>query len=164
MRLLILTLLVAINLYSWEFTQKNLQEMTPKQLQILKESYEIGKQIDLGYTLAAITVVETRVGKYMREENYCGVHQVSINTTKLRFNSLARYKHTRLCELINNSSELSAKLALSELMYWNKVRTNWSEVVMSYNGGWNTTKHGVTYLSRIRKVVKVLQNNTEWKK
>ena len=163
MRKLISLVSLVSSLFSWEFDNDSLSKLNSKQLSMLQQSYSIGKEYDLGYTLAAIAVVETRLGNYMREENYCGIHQVSINTTKSRFDTLQRYKDQELCKYINDSVELSSKLAIRELLYWKKVRKdNWRKVVMSYNGGWNTTKHGVTYLSRITKVIKVLKSNRSW--
>ena len=66
MRKLISLVSLVSSLFSWEFDNDSLSKLNSKQLSMLQQSYSIGKEYDLGYTLAAIAVVETRLLKYIK--------------------------------------------------------------------------------------------------
>lgn len=161
MKAILLVLLPIILFGKWNFTQKDFDNLNEHQILILKQSYYMGKKKNLELTLPAIAVVETRIGRFQRDTTkICGVHQIAMYTARARYEQFD--SNELLCGLVLAYPTLSAHLALLELEYWKSVYpNNWSQQVMAYNGGWDTSKHGKEFLRRVRTVIKVLKKNID---
>ena len=148
--ILFLTLSICLS-FGWEFNKTHLENLTEQQKEILRISYLVGAEKDLGLTLASIAVVETRVGKFDFTNNHiCGVHQININYVKAK------------CKVVESNPYISAKLARDNLMFWLKIRKgDLKKAIRMYNVGYLNHPHQYVYLNRVYKVKKVLQENKE---
>lgn len=154
-------LLLLIPFMVWSASLKELHNLTPKQLQVLQQSIEYGKQHNLSYTLAAIAWKESNFGKYLvgwTTPDY-GVFQINIYTFNNRFKSTIKQSgltRTELVKALTHSFEIGAEAAIAELKFWNKSR-NWKHSVQSYNDGTHISPTGIAYGEDIAKRVKLLQ-------
>lgn len=158
-KLLIIPLLLT-SLYSWEFTVKDLKNLTSTQKEILKAGYEVGSKKNLGYTIAATGIVETRLMKYHRtKNNICGAFQVTLKY--LRKFTNVHGTDAEICKVLKTNHYASARASLIFYEYWlNRSKGNWQKAVIGYNKGNLNDSHGeLVYLPRIQKVYKVLKEN-----
>ena len=118
MKILILITILCINLFAWDFKYN---ELSQDEANLTDKLIKIGEPHGLGLELAAIGIVETRLGKIESNSNYiCGMHQINTNITMKRINS--RGDKNKLCEELNTNENLSSIFALNELIYWNNIR------------------------------------------
>lgn len=130
----------------------------------LEYSYAYGKPEGLGYTLAAIALVESQAGLYKvnLESRDFGVHQINERTL---FSTLGVTSHWKKKEIITKvivDDSLSAYLAMSVLKHFNKVhKGSWKKTVMSYNIGNRkdkiTVKRGEAYYNKVVTSVRMLK-------
>jgi len=153
------TLLYSSSLLAWNFNQDDYNRLSEKQKVVIKDSYVVGELYNLGYTLAALSIVETRAGEYKDSNNnrICGPHQIDVKVALEQTNSKGDYK--KLCKNVQNHSILSSHLALRNLIYWKKHSKGYRQMVNRYNRGWNRTSHDLEFLRRFEVVLKVLQKN-----
>lgn len=154
-----LVLLLPCFLMSWSFTQKDFDNLSETQLKIIKDSYSTGKPYNLGVSLAALSVVETRAGEYKdtSDNRICGPHQVDVVVALEQSKSKGSAK--KLCKEVQRHSKLSSKIALDNLRYWKNNSKGLKQAVNRYNRGWNRTEHDLEFLRRFSMVVKVLEKN-----
>lgn len=154
--LLTLWLLLAIQPVSAN-SCRSISALQQEQLEVLQFSYQRGEEFGLGYTLAAIAWVESQAGLYPIniDDPSFGVYQVNIHTairrsdmkdTVLNRNLLA----TQLLEI-----DTGADYALQELLFWQDYRSNWRDVISSYNAGWNM-ENGRGYMVKVIDKVRLL--------
>lgn len=150
--------LLPLSLFSWDFTEKDFDNLSAKQLDIINTTYAIGNTQDLGLTQASLVIVETRAGEYLGNTNnhICGSHQVNVNTVMKSLKSKGNM--TVLCRVIRGHPILSSLLSLEILKYWRDNSSSYREMVLSYNRGWNKHKHDKVYWERFTKVMNVLKN------
>ena len=154
MKILILITILSINLFAWDFKYN---ELSQDEANLTDKLIKIGEPHGLGLELAAIGIVETRLGKIESNSNYiCGMHQINTNITMKRINS--RGDKNKLCEELNTNENLSSIFALNELIYWKKYnKNNISKMIMSYNSGFEKSNHSKEYLRRFMLVYKELK-------
>ena len=154
MKILILITILCINLFAWDFKYN---ELSQDEANLTDKLIKIGEPHGLGLELAAIGIVETRLGKIESNSNYiCGMHQINTNITMKRINS--RGDKSKLCEELNTNENLSSIFALNELIYWKKYnKNNISKMIMSYNSGFEKSNHSKEYLRRFMLVYKELK-------
>ena len=154
MKKFILLILLCINLFAWDF---NYKELSQEETNLTNKLIKIGEPHGLGLELAAIGIVETRLGKFESNSNYiCGMHQLNTNITMKRINS--RGDKNKLCEELNTNENLSSIFALNELIYWKKYnKNNISKMIMSYNSGFEKSNHSKEYLRRFMVVYNELK-------
>ena len=154
MKKFILLILLCINLFAWDF---NYKELSQEEADLTNKLIKIGEPHGLGLELAAIGIVETRLGKFESSSNYiCGMHQLNTNITMKRINS--RGDKNKLCEELNTNENLSSIFALNELIYWKKYnKNNISKMIMSYNSGFEKSNHSKEYLRRFMVVYNELK-------
>ena len=137
LKIILITLLLISNVFASDFDIKNL---TPQEIQTLKERKEHGKEHGLSYSLMAIAIKESGLGKYLVNvdtKDY-GIYQANIKTVISRENAKdTSWNRNVFAMKLITDFQFATKNAIDELTYWQKVHKNdWSKVWSSYNGGW----------------------------
>ena len=137
LKIILITLLLISNVFASDFDINNL---TPQEIKTLKEIKAHGKENGLSYSLMAIAIKESGLGKYLVNvdtKDY-GLYQANIKTVINRENApdTSWNRNVFAMKLISDF-QFATKNAIEELTYWQKVHNNdWSKVWSSYNGGW----------------------------
>ena len=154
MKIIILISAICISLFSWDF---NYNELTENETKLTEKLIKIGAPHGLGLELAAIGIVETRLGKFGSNNRYiCGIHQINTNTALKRVGSNGNKK--ALCNELNTNENLSSIFALNELIYWKKyTKNNLSQMITNYNSGFEKSDHSKEYLRRFNIVYNELK-------
>ena len=137
LKIILLTLLLISNVFASDFDIKNL---TAQDIKTLKEIKEHGKDSGLSYSLMAIAIKESAVGKYLVNvdtKDY-GMYQANIKTVISRENVQdTSWNRNLIAMKLITDFQFATKNAVDELSYWQKVHNNnWTKVWGSYNGGW----------------------------
>ena len=137
LKIILITLLLISNVFASDFDIKNL---TPQEIQTLKEIKEHGKEHGLSYSLMAIAIKESGLGKYLVNvdtKDY-GIYQANIKTVISRENAKdTSWNRNVLAMKLISDFQFATKNAIDELSYWQKVHNNdWTKVWSSYNAGW----------------------------
>ena len=137
LKIILITLLLISNVFASNFDIKNL---TPEDIKTLKEIKEHGKDSGLSYSLMAIAIKESAVGKYLVNvdtKDY-GMYQANIKTVISRENVQdTSWNRNLIAMKLITDFQFATKNAVDELSYWQKVHNNnWTKVWGSYNGGW----------------------------
>ena len=137
LKIILITMLLISNVFASDF---DIKDLTPQDIQILKEIKEHGKDQGLSYSLMAIAIKESRVGKYLVNvdtKDY-GMYQANIKTVISRENAQdTSWNRNVLAMKLISDFQFATKNAIDELTYWQKVHNNdWTKVWSSYNGGW----------------------------
>ena len=160
-KILFLIFLFTLNIFASNFNESKL---TQKEIKILKTIKEQGRKHGLSYSLMAIAIKESSIGKYLInvDSKDFGLYQANIKTVisrhKVKNTSWNRNKYAS--RLITDF-QFATKNAIAELVYWKKVHKNdWKKVWGSYNGGWRydstrARKYSQEIASIIRKLKKV---------
>ena len=155
--------LFSLNAYAVNFKSTYL---TKGDLIKLKKIRTYGDKYDLSFSLMAIAVKESSIGRYkINVDSYdYGLYQANINTVvrrhKMKNNSLNRNK---LAMLLVNDFDFATSNAIAELVYWKKVhKGNWNKVWSSYNAGFNyDSTRGKKYSKDIAKIIQELKKVDE---
>lgn len=151
-----------ILLLSFSFLFSNSLNLTKNDIIILKKIKSLTDDKMMKYTLMALAIKESSLGKYIinsKSEDY-GLFQANIKTVlkrqKVKDNSYNRSIYAQ--KLINDVGFATAN-AIIELTYWRKVhKNNWSRIWSSYNTGWNyNSKRGVDYATKVFDIIKKLK-------
>lgn len=137
-------------------------ELSEKEIEILKIIKEQGKKHGLSYSLMAIAIKESSLGKYLINVNSkdFGLYQANIKTVinrhKLKDTSWNRNK---MAMKLISDFEFATQNAIAELEYWKKVHNNnWRRVWGSYNGGWKyNSKRAQKYSREIASIIRKLK-------
>ena len=137
LKVILITLLLISNVFASDFDIKNL---TAQDIKTLKEIKEHGKDSGLSYSLMAIAIKESAVGKYLVNvdtKDY-GMYQANIKTVISRENVQdTSWNRNLIAMKLITDFQFATKNAVDELSYWQKVHNNnWTKVWGSYNGGW----------------------------
>ena len=137
LKIILITLLIISNVFASNFDIKN---PTPEDITTLKEIKEHGKDSGLSYSLMAIAIKESAVGKYLVNvdtKDY-GMYQANIKTVISRENVQdTSWNRNLIAMKLITDFQFATKNAVDELSYWQKVHNNnWTKVWGSYNGGW----------------------------
>jgi hypothetical protein len=153
-------ILFCVNLFSWDF---DYNQLSSNETELTNKLIKIGEPHGLGLELAAIGIVETRLGKFESNNKYiCGIHQINTRIAMKRIGSNGN--KNRLCEELNINENLSSIFALNELIYWKKyTKNNISQMITNYNSGFEKSSHSKEYLRRFNIVYNELKrlNATE---
>ena len=156
----ILLLLIGLSLQANIY--KNLakdERFTYEQKLIIAKAYNIGKKYDLGYTLAAIAIIESQAGKFLVNlgDPSCGVYHNLLSSVANREGiELSNINRNYLCTKLIKDFEFASGQALEELLYWKKYHKDWEKTVMSYNAGFNY-RNGDEYLLKVREEINKLK-------
>ena len=107
----------------------------------LSKSYSYGKPYELGYTLAAIALVESQAGKWRLniKTGDVGLYQINHITAQNTLGLEKHYDQLVLHERLIYDDVLGAEIAITTLEHFRRGRVMnnkvWSEMIMSYNTG-----------------------------
>lgn len=154
MKIIILIILFCVNLFSWDF---DYNQLSSNETELTNKLIKIGEPHGLGLELAAIGIIETRLGKFESNNKYiCGIHQINTKIAMKRIGSNG--DKNRLCEELNSNENLSSIFALNELIYWKKyTKNNISQMITNYNSGFEKSTHSKEYLRRFNMVYNKLK-------
>jgi hypothetical protein len=121
-------------------------ELSQQQMSVLRQAYDLGRQHDLSYSLAAIAWKESSAGKWLvnaQEASY-GPFQILLKTavarTKRDGQTMSGFEQNMLATKLLDI-KFSSSYAIQELEYWQGIHgNNWRAIYASYNGGWNHKK------------------------
>lgn len=159
LKISLLVMLFITNIFASNF---NATKLTSQEIKMLKLIKKQGKRHGLSYSLMAIAIKESSIGKYLvnvDSKDY-GLYQANIKTVlsrqKARNTSWNRNKYAM--RLISDF-KFATKNAIAELNYWKKVHKNdWKKVWGSYNGGWKyNSKRARKYSREIATIIKRLK-------
>lgn len=151
-----------ILILSFSFVFSNSLNLTQNDIVILKKLKSLTDDKMMKYSLMAIAIKESSLGKYIinsKSEDY-GLFQANIKTVlkrqKVKDNSYNRSIYAQ--KLINDVGFATAN-AIIELEYWRKVhKDNWFKTWSSYNTGWNyNSKTGIKYATKVFDIIKKLK-------
>jgi hypothetical protein len=136
--------------------------LTQNDIVLLKQIKEYGQKYDLSYSLMAIAVKESSIGRYkVNVDSFdYGLYQANINTVIRRHNMKnSSSNRNKVAMMLINDFDFATSNAIAELVYWKKVhRGNWEKVWSSYNAGWNfDSSRGKRYSKDIIKIIKELK-------
>ena len=124
--------------------------LTPEQQSVLHFSYSYGEPHDYGYTMAAIAMEESHLGKYNigLDAHSFGPWHVTVDKALIGLGwEDTLFNRNRAAQLMLDDIYFSARLALRELLWWNEIRDNdWRRVVESFNAGYGSNPE---YVRRI---------------
>ena len=159
LKIILITILFISNVFASDFNIKNL---TPQEIKTLKEIKAHGKENGLSYSLMAIAIKESGLGKYLVNvdtKDY-GLYQANIKTVINRENApdTSWNRNVFAMKLISDF-QFATKNAIDELTYWQKVHNNdWSKVWSSYNGGWKYNSDAARQYSKdIASIIRELK-------
>ena len=139
------------------------KKFTLQQKEVIYKAYLKGERHNLGYTMAAITIVESSAGKYLvnLSDPSCGVYHALVPSVLSRANMRnTSANRNAICSRLITDEEFAHREALKELLYWESryvgQRMSWSKMVASYNAG-TRYKNGLGYAKKVLKWVKYLQ-------
>ena len=158
-RIILLVTLFLGNIFALEFDPSNLSK---DEMRMLKQIKKEGAKYGLSYSLMAIAIKESSIGKYLVNVNSkdFGLYQANIKTVinreKVKDTSWNRNK---LAMKLISDFKFATKNAIAELEYWKKVHKNdWRRVWSSYNGGWSyNSKRARKYSRQIASIVRKLR-------
>jgi hypothetical protein len=158
-KFLILTFLLTFNVFTHALDLKNL---TPQQLEMLREIKKMGKDSGLSYSLMAIAIKESKLGAYMINisSKDFGMYQANITTVLNRQNIRdTSWNRNVFASKLVFDFEFATQNAIEELTFWKKVHKNdWHKVWGSYNAGYRyNSKKARTYSREIASIIRELK-------
>lgn len=135
----------------------------------LSKSYSYGQPYELGYTLAAIALVESQAGKWRLniKTGDVGLYQINYITAQNTLGVDRYYDQLALHERLVYDDVLGAEIAIATLEHFraNRVMTSvvWQEMIKSYNTGsqWKRNKQmgkrAEKYLTKVSTSVRLLK-------
>lgn len=154
--------IILILFICFSFVYSNSLGLSQKDILILKEIKSLSDDRMTQYTLMAIAIKESSVGKYLvndKSKDY-GLFQANIKTVLSR-EDVDDTKENR--EYFSNKLVTDVRYAvnnaLQELTYWQGVHEeSWAKTWASYNTGWKyESKTGLLYATSIFKIIKTLK-------
>lgn len=157
MNKILLTLLLSIS-----FLYSNSLKLSKHDLMILKKISTLTDNPMMKYTLMALAIKESSIGKNMinhRTQDY-GLFQANIKTVLSRQNKKdTKRNRVIFARKLVEDVAFSTANAVVELDYWQKVhKGNWAKTWASYNTGWKyKSKTGQKYANHVFKIIKKLK-------
>lgn len=144
------------------FAFSNSLGLTPQDINILKKIRSLTNEKMMKYTLMALAIKESSVGKNQINlvTNDFGFFQGNIKTVVRRQNiqdneMVRKY----LADKLLNDAGFAMANAISEVNYWRKIHNeNWPRIWASYNTGWSyNSKTGLDYSADVFNIIKKLK-------
>ena len=140
----------------------NPNDLSKDDLNLLKTIKTKGSKYGLSYSLMAIAIKESSLGKYIInvDSKDFGLYQANIKSViarhKLKDTSWNRNK---LAMQLISDFDFATQNAIDELNFWHeKHNGNWKRIWASYNGGWNyNSKKARKYSNDIYKIIRELK-------
>jgi len=177
MRKLFLIMVMVVSLYSNDTVDtwyKYLENMDMEQTTTLLYTYSKSAESGYGFTLAAIALNESYLGKdkfnihdgmqYKYVGSY-GPYHALLNTVMKRHGYKSYYTANKIIDKLVHDREYARNEAMTELLYWKSywehkgVNRIWSHTVGSYNAGFRSidSKYGREYRDRILVRIKAIK-------
>ncbi|MBU3015249.1 lytic transglycosylase domain-containing protein [Poseidonibacter lekithochrous] len=159
LKITLLVMLFITNIFASNF---NATKLTKEEIKTLKEIKKQGEKYGLSYSLMAIAVKESSIGKYLvnvDSKDY-GLYQANIKTVLSRQKAKnTSWNRNKYAMRLISDFKFATKNAIAELNYWKKVHKNdWKKVWSSYNGGWKyNSKKARNYSREIAIIIKKLK-------
>ncbi|KAB7885241.1 MAG: hypothetical protein CL624_05355 [Arcobacter sp.] len=159
LKITLLVMLFITNIFASNF---NATKLTSEEIKTLKEIKKQGKRHGLSYSLMAIAIKESSIGKYLvnvDSKDY-GLYQANIKTVLSRQKAKnTSWNRNKYAMRLISDFQFATKNAIAELNYWKKVHKNdWKKVWSSYNGGWKyNSKRARNYSRDIAIIIKRLK-------
>ncbi|GGD36906.1 hypothetical protein GCM10012288_08760 [Malaciobacter pacificus] len=159
LKIIFLSLIFFTNIFASNF---NANKLTKEDINKLKVIKELGQKHGLSYSLMAIAIKESSLGRYqinVDSKDY-GLFQANIKTVLSRHNvKNTSWNRNRYAMRLVSDMQFATKNAIAELTYWKKVHKNdWRKVWSSYNGGWKyNSKRAQKYSRDIAKIIRELK-------
>ena len=154
-------LIILFSFYTFVFS--NSLGLSQKDIVILKKIKSLTDDKMMKYTLMALAIKESSVGKNQINlvTNDYGVFQGNIKSV-IRRQNVEDNLNTRkfLSKKLLSDAGFAMANAIEEVNYWRKIhKENWPRIWASYNTGWNyKTKTGLAYSSDVFEIIKKLKN------
>ncbi len=158
-KIILLVLLFITNIFASNF---NANRLSAKDISTLKEIKKEGKKYGLSYSLMAIAIKESSIGKFLvnvDSKDY-GLYQANIRSVISRHKAKnTSWNRNKYAMRLVTDFQFATKNAIAELNYWKKVHKNdWKKVWGSYNGGWKyNSKRARKYSQEIASIIKKLK-------
>ncbi|RDU58147.1 hypothetical protein [Helicobacter sp. MIT 99-5507] len=142
MRFIALLLLINYYIYATPVNKCiSIDKFSDDQKEIVAYAYNYGKKYNLGFTLAAIAWHESCAGEYRMNfaDPSAGIYHALIPGVIKRYQMLkdTGFNRNVIGELLIRDDEFASKVAIDELLFWDKVRNgNWKDIIKSYNKGY----------------------------
>ena len=159
LKISLLLMLFITNIFASNF---NATKLTSQEIKTLKEIKKQGKKYGLSYSLMAIAIKESSIGKYLvnvDSKDY-GLYQANIKTVLSRQKAKnTSWNRNKYAMRLISDFKFATKNAIAELNYWKKIHKNdWRKVWSSYNGGWKyNSKRARNYSRDIATIIKRLK-------
>ena len=159
LKVFLLILMFISNIFASDFDIKNL---TQDEIETLKEIKIQGQKHGLSYSLMAIAIKESSLGKYLVNvdtKDY-GLYQAHLKTVIDRENVQDNsWNRNKFAMKLISDFKFATKNAIDKLVYWQKIHKNdWSKVWSSYNGGWKyNSKAARDYSNDIASIIRELK-------
>lgn len=140
----------------------NTLSLSKKDILILKKIKSLHDNKMMQYSLMAIAIKESSLGKHMinkKSQDY-GLFQANIKTVLSRLKVKDSPKNRRYyAKKLVNDVAFSTANAIVELAYWQKVhKKSWFKTWASYNTGWRYKgKTGLRYAKSIYTIIRKLK-------
>jgi len=159
LRIILLISLFISNIFATNFKASHLSK---KDMEMLKQIKQVGAKHGLSYSLMAIAIKESSLGKFLVnvDSRDYGLYQANIKTVIRRHKAKnTSWNRNRYAMKLISDFEFATKNAIAELMYWRKVHNNdWRRVWSSYNGGWRyDSKRARKYSRDIASIIRQLK-------
>lgn len=159
LKIILFVSLFISNIFATNF---NPSHLTKKDIEMLKQIKEQGAKYGLGYSLMAIAIKESSIGRYVVnvDSKDFGLYQANIKTVLSRQNvKNTSWNRNRYAMKLINDFQFATKNAIEELKYWKKVHNNdWRKVWGSYNGGWQyKSQRAQKYSREIASIIRKLK-------
>lgn len=147
------------NIFALNFNFNALSQKDKETLKIIKE---YGKKHGLSYSLMAIAIKESSLGRFVINVDSMdyGIYQANIKTVIQRHNAKdTSWNRNKFAMKLVSDFEFATNNAIVELTYWRKIHNNdWRKVWSSYNGGWKyDSKRARKYSQDIAKIIRELK-------
>jgi len=159
LKITLLVMLFITNIFASNF---NATKLTKQEIKTLKEIKKQGEKYGLSYSLMAIAIKESSIGKYLVnvDSKDFGIYQANIKTVLSRHKAKnTSWNRNKYAMRLISDFKFATKNAIAELNYWKKVHKNdWRKVWSSYNGGWRyNSKRARNYSRDIATIIKRLK-------
>ncbi|MEN8717383.1 MAG: transglycosylase SLT domain-containing protein [Sulfurovum sp.] len=157
---LIFVLLITIS-FSYA-TNFNPSKLSKDDINLLKTIKSKGQKYGFSYSLMAIAIKESSLGKYIINVNSkdFGLYQAHIKSVIARHKVKdTSWNRNRFAMKLISDFDFATKNAIDELQYWHgKHNGDWRKVWASYNGGWRyNSKRARKYSNDIAKIIRLLK-------
>lgn len=158
-KIIILFCILITNIFASNF---NISQLSKEDIKTLKQIKKEGKKYGLSYSLMAIAIKESSLGKYLVnvDSRDYGLYQANIKSVIKRHNvKNTSWNRNKLAMRLISDFNFATKNAIAELNYWKKIHNNdWKKVWSSYNGGWKyNSKTAREYSRQIASIIRKLK-------